>query len=269
MTDLTGKVAIITGASRGIGAAAAKEFAAQGAFVFLTARSRDDLQSVTKAIRDNGGTAEFLASDMSRYFGVETAINSTKGIKEFKLLAQELIDEKNPGTHNQAVMEFGAKMCKPQNPNCVICPLKNSCFSLENNKIKELPFKEKKLRIRNRFFNYLVIVCENGSTKIEQRTSGIWKNMYQFPLIESEEEIGVEALINNEKFEQLFKNTKTRISLFNEKSIVHKLSHQHIFTKFWIVKISNKEEFNDDWNTVLKKPVPKLIADFLTVFNFN
>jgi len=74
MTDLTGKIAIITGASRGIGAATAREFAAKGASVFLTARSRDEIETIATDIRAAGGQAEFLASDMSRYFGVEIVV---------------------------------------------------------------------------------------------------------------------------------------------------------------------------------------------------
>ena len=206
---------------------------------------------------------------LARYFGIETAINSSKGIREFKLLAQKLIDEKNPGTHNQAVMEFGARMCKPQNPDCTICPLNTSCVSLDNNTIKKLPFKEKKLKIRNRFFNFLVIITDDGKTKIEQRTNGIWKNMYQFPLIESEKEIGINELINKSEFEHFFKGLKTTIKLNNENLIVHKLSHQHIYTKFWIIKTANQSQFNFDWNSISEKPVPKLIANFLNSFNIN
>ena len=206
---------------------------------------------------------------LARYFGIETAINSTKGIKEFKQLAQELIDEKNPGTHNQAIMEFGARMCKPQNPDCTICPLKDSCVSLQKNRISELPFKEKKIKIRNRFFNYLVIITDTGKTKIEKRTSGIWRNMYQFPLIESEKEIEFEELICDSEFENLFKGLETTIKLDNENLIVHKLSHQHIYTKFWIIKTTNQTQFNFEWNSISEKPVPQLIANFLNSFNIN
>ena len=206
---------------------------------------------------------------LARYFGVETAINSTKGIKEFKLLAQKLLDECDPGTHNQAIMEFGARMCKPQNPDCNLCPLKDSCVSLKNNNISHLPFKEKKIKVRNRFFNYLVVITENGKTKIEQRTRGIWKNMYQFPLIESEKEIEIEELVNDSEFELLFKGLKTSIKLNNENMIVHKLSHQHIYTKFWIIETANQDQFDFEWDSISKKPVPKLIANFLNSFNFN
>jgi A/G-specific adenine glycosylase len=206
---------------------------------------------------------------LARYFGIETAINSIKGRKEFKLLAQELIDDDNPGTHNQAVMEFGARMCKPQNPDCLSCPLKESCVSLQKNKVNLLPFKEKKLKVRNRFFNYLVIITKSGKTKIEKRISGIWRNMYQFPLIESEKEMSVEELIGNSEFELLFKDLKTTIKLNNKNMIIHKLSHQHIYAKFWIIETANHHEFDVEWSSIFDKPVPKLIANFLDSFNFN
>ena len=81
---------------------------------------------------------------LSRYFGIKTAINSSAGIKEFKALAQTLIDKSQPGTFNQAIMDFGALHCKPQNPFCETCPLSASCLALKNNSIKELPVKNKK-----------------------------------------------------------------------------------------------------------------------------
>lgn len=81
---------------------------------------------------------------LARYYGINTPINSTTGIKKFKALAQRLLNIENAGTHNQAIMEFGATMCKPQNPNCTTCPLNNSCISLEKDLIKTLPVKEKK-----------------------------------------------------------------------------------------------------------------------------
>ena len=94
---------------------------------------------------------------LARYFGISTPINSTSGIKEFKKLAQELIVEDIPGTFNQAIMEFGACMCKPQNPDCFNCPLNDSCVALSNNTIAQLPVKINKTKVRKRYFNYLVI----------------------------------------------------------------------------------------------------------------
>jgi len=204
---------------------------------------------------------------LARYFGIDTAINSSKGIKEFKELAQTLIDKTQPGAHNQAIMDFGALHCKPQNPLCETCPLNESCVALQKQLIKELPVKEKKIKIKKRYFNYLVFVSDaNETTLSERKGKGIWQGLYQFPLVESSESINLETLIQLEDFNELTA-VKNEITLFNEKEIVHKLSHQHITTKFWIVKGNalNLESIN--WEEVDKLPVPVLIANFLKQFN--
>src|SRR5690606_35061662 len=105
---------------------------------------------------------------LSRVFGVETPINSTKGIKDFKSLAQELIDADDPGTYNQAVMEFGAVHCKPRNPDCNICIFNSSCYALANNKVDKLPVKTSKTKIRNRYFNYLVFLSSDEKTILQK-----------------------------------------------------------------------------------------------------
>lgn len=203
---------------------------------------------------------------LSRYFGIKTPINSTKGNKEFKQLAQQLIDVKNPGTHNQAIMEFGARMCKPQNPDCESCPLNNSCVALSKKLIKELPVKEKKLKIKNRYFNYLVIQTEDNKTKIVKRDIGIWLNLYEFPLIETLSEINENQLVEHVKFKELFKNISTLVKLFNKEKVVHKLSHQHIHTQFWIVNTQASVNFSLSWSAIKKYPVSSLIDNFLNQY---
>jgi A/G-specific adenine glycosylase len=204
---------------------------------------------------------------LARYFGIATAINSSKGIKEFKELAQTLIDKTQPGTHNQAIMDFGALHCKPQNPLCESCPLNESCVALQKQTIKELPVKEKKIKIKKRYFNYLVFVSDENETVLSERKGkGIWQGLYQFPLVESSENINLETLTQLEEFNELTADKK-EITLFNEKEIVHKLSHQHIATKFWIVKGNALNFKSIKWEEVEKLPVPILIANFLKQFN--
>lgn len=200
---------------------------------------------------------------LSRYFGVATSINSTKGIKEFKELAQTVIDETQPGVYNQAIMDFGALHCKPQNPLCDECPLAESCVALANNSVKELPVKEKKIKIKKRYFNYLVPVTEDNQTVLEERVGkGIWQGLYQFPLVETKKETDEKELIEHDQFVKLFPE-ETTISLFNKEDIVHKLSHQHLVTKFWVVKTTNVSENTMSWSKVKEQPVPVLIDKFL------
>ena len=204
---------------------------------------------------------------LSRYFGIKTPINSSLGIKEFKALAQVLIDETQPGTFNQAIMDFGALHCKPQNPSCSSCPFSESCVALEKNRIKELPVKEKKVKVKKRYFNYLVIVTSDGKTMVsEKKGKGIWQGLYQFPLIETNKNISINELISKDEFVNLFPFNSS-ISLFNKKEIVHKLSHQHISTKFWIVETEKSQEIKIKWAEIEKYPVPVLIAKFLEAFS--
>jgi A/G-specific adenine glycosylase len=206
---------------------------------------------------------------LSRYFGINTAINSTAGIKEFKALAQTLIDRKQAGTFNQAIMDFGALHCKPQNPLCETCPLSDGCVALEKNLTKKLPVKEKKIKVRKRYFNFLVIKTGDYKTILtERKGKGIWQGLYQFPLIECEKIINQKEIISSEEFTDLFPD-ETTLSLFNSKEIVHKLSHQHLYTQFWIVETKTLKNADILWENIQDFPVPVLIANFLEAFDFK
>ena len=206
---------------------------------------------------------------LARYFGISTPINTTKGIKEFKELAQSLIDKTQPGIYNQAIMDFGALQCKPQNPDCETCPLKVSCVSFENQLVSELPVKEKKLKVRNRFLNYLVIVTEDNKTILQERTGkGIWQGLFEFPFIETNKIIDERMLLTSEEFQNLIPEN-SKIKLHNTKPIVHKLSHQHLHTQFWVVKVKNLENAKIHWDEIKSFPVPVLIDNFLRGFHVS
>jgi A/G-specific adenine glycosylase len=205
---------------------------------------------------------------LARFFGVDTPINSTKGIKYFKELAQELIDSDNPANHNQAIMEYGARMCKPQNPTCEICPLNDKCIALQQKQIKVLPVKEKKVKIKKRFFNYLVFLSLDGKTTLNLRKGkGIWQGLYEFPLVETEMTTDKDELLENELFKKIVDNSTFELELYNEKEVIHKLSHQHLITRFWVVKTSSQNDLKIDWEDIHDFPVPRLIDVFIEEFN--
>ena len=207
---------------------------------------------------------------LSRYFGIDTPINSSAGAKEFKLLAQKLIDKNNPAEFNQAIMEFGAVQCKPQNPNCHICPFQDSCLALKNNRISELPVKIKAAKAKKKYFNFLVLISEDNKTVLEKRQEkGIWQNLYQFPLIETEQEVNYETFNTLIKAHHLLKNIPFQLSLYNEEVIIHKLSHQHLYTKFWIVNMNSILRDGISIHEVSNYAVPILIGNFIEGFNFR
>ena len=206
---------------------------------------------------------------LSRYFGIKTPINSSAGIKEFKALAQTLIDFKQPGTFNQAIMDFGALHCKPQNPLCESCVVNDSCIAFEKKTVKKLPVKNKKIKIRKRYLNYLVIISNDKKTILSERKGkGIWQGLYEFPFIEAAETISLNKLILTPDFIKLIPS-ESNISLFNKKEIVHKLSHQHLHTQFWIIKTENSSKIKIKWTELDAYPVPVLIANFLAHFQIK
>lgn len=208
---------------------------------------------------------------LSRFFGISTPINSTDGQKEFKNLAQQLIDTDQPGTFNQAIMEFGARYCVPQNPDCENCIFNDGCVAFQQKKVSELPVKIKSKPVKTRFFNYLVFLSENERTILQQRNGkGIWHKLYEFPLIETSEEINLSALQKLPHFKDITdKLVIENISLFNEKPVVHKLSHQHLNTRFWIVETLKSSETAIPISEVKNYAVPVLIENFVSEFFEN
>lgn len=206
---------------------------------------------------------------LSRIYGIKTPINTGKGFKEFKALAQELIDKKQPATFNQAIMEFGARLCKPKNPDCPFCPFNTNCVALQKNEIASLPVKLKSLKVKKKYFNFIVIISEDENTILEQRTGkGIWQNLYQFPLIETNMPTEVDAIEKQIQNLKQIENMSFQVYLYNDTDIIHKLSHQHLYTKFWIVTLNGKLLQGVSIKKIKDFPVPILIGNFIERFNF-
>lgn len=207
---------------------------------------------------------------LARFFGIDTPINTSKGLKSFKTLAESLLNKSQPGTYNQAIMEFGALQCKPQNPDCLACPLTNACAAFKHNRVKELPVKLKKTKIQIRHFNYLVFISNDKQSVFEKRTgNGIWRNMYQFPLVESLHALNEKDIVEHSVFKAYIQNNAFKISLFNEKPIIHKLTHRHLHTHFWIIEIKKLSQNTVPLNTLSNYPTSQLISNFLDAFNLK
>lgn len=206
---------------------------------------------------------------LSRYFGMDTPINSSQGAKEFKSLAQELIDKKEPAEFNQAIMEFGATQCKPKNPYCNICPFKDGCIAFNKNRIAELPVKIKSAKAKKKYFNFLVFISEDGKTILEKREGkGIWQNLYQFPLIETSKSMTGKSFKEEADNYSLLKDLNFEVVLYNKEDIVHKLSHQHLYTKFWVINTNRLPIEGVAVEKIRDFAVPILIGNFIESFNF-
>jgi A/G-specific adenine glycosylase len=204
---------------------------------------------------------------LARVFGVDKPIDSTEGKKYFAALADELLDKKQPGLYNQAIMDFGAVICKPAAPLCTQCVFKKTCKAFLLDKVNVLPVKEKKLSIRKRWFYYLVLEYK-GQVAIRQRKEkGIWQDLYEFPLVETEKETVVaniiRAAIKNKWVEKGGYELMYTSPLFKQQ-----LSHQLIAGQFCRIKIKKKPSAETDWvwmsrEKLSKHAFPQFINQFL------
>lgn len=203
---------------------------------------------------------------LGRYFNIATPIDTTKGKKEFAKLAAALLDQKDPATYNQAIMDFGATQCVPAQPDCAHCPMSNSCQAYQRKTVTIRPVKSKKTKQSKRFFHYLVIATPDQKVYLHKRTKkDIWQNLYEFPLIEKEsllasEELGLEEIFQKQAF------WLRRVSSIYRQQ----LSHQKIHALF--LEIQLKEAFQkadeQEWiavprNQLEKYALPRIVNTYL------
>jgi A/G-specific adenine glycosylase len=208
---------------------------------------------------------------LSRFFGITTPIDTTEGKKLFHQLAQDCLQKNDAAGYNQAIMDFGATVCKPDVPLCSNCPLQKNCASFAQDAVLQYPVKEKKIQQRKRWFLLLIIEC-NGQFAVRKRTAkDIWANLYEFPLTEMSSE--KEWKTNEKKaVEEWFQHHRIRqkyTTLSFSKTVKQQLTHQTIYAKAAIVRLNSKTPCKlkgIEWKTrkgLQKLPFPKLINEML------
>ena len=207
---------------------------------------------------------------LARWFGVDEPINSPTGKKLFQQLADEVLDRKHPGQHNQSMMEFGAMLCKPKNPDCGICPVREGCNAYQTKRINLLPVKLKNVKIRERYFNYFLVTDQDQILLNKRSIDNIWANMYDLPLIETEAYTPVEELPSLPEFNRFFGDRAVVISASPIRK--HILTHQRIFAHFIHLKVQPEEvNLQPSWfytsaASLEQLAMPKIIYQFLNEF---
>lgn len=191
---------------------------------------------------------------LSRYYGIETPIDSTEGKKEFQALAQSLLPINEPADYNEAIMDFGATQCTPNSPHCSACPLCETCVAFREQRINELPVKSKKVKQRERHFTYLYIEYE-GKIAIHQRGAGdIWQGLWEFPQ--------AEQLTSSED-----SAWKTEAQLL-QKGVKHILTHQILLADIYLWQPTRRPQLPSEFIWIEKQDLenyalPRLIEILL------
>jgi A/G-specific adenine glycosylase len=167
---------------------------------------------------------------LSRIFAIEIPVDSSQGKKIFTSLAQDLLPKDKPAAYNQAIMDFGATICKPL-PECAQCFFQEYCSAFLKGKQQLLPVKEKKVSVRNRWLNY-VVLKQGDRFAIRQRTEkDIWQNLYEFLLIETEKKASPKQVLL--QFQKSYGVSAEDLKLVRDShTIQQRLSHQLIYFQF-------------------------------------
>jgi A/G-specific adenine glycosylase len=164
---------------------------------------------------------------LSRYFGINKTIQSNTDKKYFQVIVNELLIKGNSASFNQAMMDMGSRVCKPQNPICQDCFFSSNCKAFNGDKISVLPPKKVRPMLRERHF-YCLFVEHGGKIYLEKRLEkDIWKGLYQ-GIVQEGEELEME----------FWKEKGIDISKVNwSETLSQVLSHQKIFMKMAIIKV--------------------------------
>ena len=194
---------------------------------------------------------------LSRYFGIDTPINTTEGKKLFAAMAQEQLPPQEASVYNQAIMDFGAIQCTPQSPDCSVCPLMESCDAFRTNRIQELPVKLKTLKIRERHLIY-IYVRYKGQTAIHRRGSGdIWQGLWE------------PWLVDDEHFSLLTSHSSLRLV---KQGVKHVLTHRILYADFYLWEPDKRPSLPSDYIWIPESDIdnyalPRLIEILLELLN--
>jgi len=201
---------------------------------------------------------------LSRYFGIDTPFDTGAGKKLFTEKANELLDNDDSAAYNQAIMDLGATICTPRNPQCEQCLLQEGCIAYNKELISYLPVKSKKISVKKRYFHYLIIKAGDTIWLQKRSEKDIWQNLYEPYLIETDD------IEKSDEIEYLRKKLNIKNErLQPEDKYTQRLTHQLIETHFYTINIPKPLKMpakQGNWvpiNDLKKLAFPKTLVSFL------
>lgn len=206
---------------------------------------------------------------LSRHFGIRLPIDHAPSQKTYAALAQKLLPPERAADFNQAIMEFGAVHCLPANPDCGNCIFADSCVAFNKGEVALLPMKAGKVKVRERFFNYILLQKHGGVYMKERQAKDIWQHLWDFELLEAESFVFESQIVAHIQQKFSFSSADFLVQLHSEE-FKHILTHQRIKARFWQVQIFSNLHDEELKFVATKdlgsKPLPRLIEKFLNTY---
>lgn len=210
---------------------------------------------------------------LARVSGTEVPVDSTIGKTLLNKLATELLDKKQPGLYNQAIMDFGAVVCTPRTPVCIQCVMREKCRAYQSGIVEKLPVKEKKIVKKTRWLYYFIITYK-GRVYIRKRIAkDIWQNLHEFLLVEKDSPLAKKTLLLQAPVKQLFRQKGTAVTHIS-RLYTHQLTHQTLHGQFIEITVDSPPHLGADfvevnYSDLRRYPFPKFMITYLQEKNVN
>lgn len=192
---------------------------------------------------------------LSRVFADDFDVSQSTAFQYFSELALQLMPDENPGEFNQAIMDLGAEVCKPKNPDCEHCPINEDCLAYSIGKVNSFPVKTKKVKTEDLILNYFFVFYKNQFLIKQRHDRFIWKKLYEFPSKipeDFEENITDTKIIKHKLTHKNLTIIINKVQLESEK-IFKKFAEDHQF-----LMVTKEESHQKSF----PKPLEKYIDEF-------
>jgi A/G-specific adenine glycosylase len=212
---------------------------------------------------------------LSRIFAIDDCIDTSAGKKIYWNIAEGLMTGNEPGSFNQAMMDFGSLVCKPANPACRVCMYQRECLANLKNTVSKYPVRKPKKVASLRYFNYFYFLFTGDLGQsvfyIRQRIDNdIWKGLFELPMLETSKFADEIEIVNHRWWTNIFPDSDGFTFVHTPINIEHKLTHQTIKATLYIVltdpSISNRLDdlfLQSNQKEFEKKAKPRLIERLL------
>ena len=211
---------------------------------------------------------------LSRLFEIEAPANDTSSLKIYQQVADELLARENAGDFNQAVMELGAMVCRPQQPDCSSCPLISCCAAFANSTQDKFPIKKPRKKVPE-YHHVIGVIEKDGRLLITKRPeNGLLGGFWEFP--------GGEVQKNDRLEDACLREIKSEVNL--DVSISKYLTRvRHAYTHFKVIAdvficqyVSGEPALNEavdyrwvDPDDIDSYPFPKINHKFIPFIKSN
>lgn len=175
---------------------------------------------------------------LSRYLGNDQDMRLEKNKKKLNLMNQMYIEKARPHIYAQAMMELGAMVCKPKNPECKICPLKEHCVAFQTDHQTDYPVLSKLKKPKHISYKTLLIF-DGDDIFLRKRDEDLLHGMYEYPQFEQESIFTIEEILEE-------KGTIVRIEPISE-------AYQHVFShQKWMMDVHRARFIKGDTSSWIK-----------------